>query len=379
MIKIAVAAIFKNERPYVLEWVAYHRLMGADQIIIADNFSDDGTSQLLEALHLAGIIIRIPYPRVGEEGPQAGAYNTVLRDFGSRFDLIAFIDADEFIVGANPDINPFEQLRNVFLMHDDLSAIALNWRIYGSAANFYFGEGFVLERFSACSEPEMRMNYHIKSVVRPENISFMAIHHAELTKGRYYSASGEPVDFMPDNPAFSTKIYDSAVLLHHYVVKSATEHQQFKCLKGSAAGDSNRRKGQGYFELHDTNSVQRPLPQGLLMALERHVFTIKQALHGQTPYFSFVDFHLDEVTDKVAGWLVCDKMPISIKVIINQSYEFVVAANLERHDVVLAGKSNTPYCGFSWQIPKELFPIDDLEVTVFGANIRLYPKLSWSE
>ncbi|CAM5221105.1 glycosyltransferase family 2 protein [Alishewanella longhuensis] len=122
MIKIAVAAIFKNERPYVLEWVAYHRLMGADQIIIADNFSDDGTSQLLEALHLAGIIIRIPYPRVGEEGPQAGAYNTVLRDFGSRFDLIAFIDADEFIVGANPDINPFEQLRNVFLMHDDLSA-----------------------------------------------------------------------------------------------------------------------------------------------------------------------------------------------------------------------------------------------------------------
>lgn len=377
MIKVAVAAIFKNERPYVLEWVAYHRLMGADQLIIADNFSDDGTSQLLEALHLAGIIIRIPYARVGEEGPQAGAYNTILRDFGADFDLIAFIDADEFIVATNPEINPFEQLRQVLLNHDELGAIALNWRIYGSGGNFYFGEGLVLERFSKCSEPTMQVNYHVKSVVRPQYVSYMAIHHAELTKGRYYSAAGELIEFMPDNPALSTKIHDSTLLLHHYVVKSATEHQQFKFLKGSAAGQSSRRKGHEYFELHDTNSVQRPMPQGLLMALDRHLLTIKQALHESTPYFSCVDFHLDEVTDKVVGWLVCDKGPLSVKFLINQTHEFVIEANLERNDVMLASKSNTPYCGFSWQIPESCFPVDDLQVTVFGANIRLHPKLTW--
>ena len=40
----------KNEAPFVLEWVAYHKVIGFDEIVIAFNDCDDGTAELLRAL-----------------------------------------------------------------------------------------------------------------------------------------------------------------------------------------------------------------------------------------------------------------------------------------------------------------------------------------
>ena len=33
MLKIAVCAIFKDEAPYLLEWLAFHKLVGVDLIL----------------------------------------------------------------------------------------------------------------------------------------------------------------------------------------------------------------------------------------------------------------------------------------------------------------------------------------------------------
>ena len=52
--RVAIAAIFRNEHPYVLEWIAHHRALGVAQFYIADNVSDDGTSELLQALDALG-------------------------------------------------------------------------------------------------------------------------------------------------------------------------------------------------------------------------------------------------------------------------------------------------------------------------------------
>ncbi|WHI50417.1 glycosyltransferase family 2 protein [Microbulbifer sp. MLAF003] len=54
--KFGIAAIFKNEYEYILEWIVYHQLIGVDAFYIADNVSDDGSSQLLEALDSLGVI-----------------------------------------------------------------------------------------------------------------------------------------------------------------------------------------------------------------------------------------------------------------------------------------------------------------------------------
>ena len=46
----------KNEAPFLLEWVAYHKAIGFDEIVICSNPSNDGTEELLAALAGAGEI-----------------------------------------------------------------------------------------------------------------------------------------------------------------------------------------------------------------------------------------------------------------------------------------------------------------------------------
>ncbi|WP_322787480.1 glycosyltransferase family 2 protein [Aliiroseovarius crassostreae] len=46
----------KNEAPYILEWVAYHRAMGIDKFLIYTNDCSDGTSEILDRLQDLGIL-----------------------------------------------------------------------------------------------------------------------------------------------------------------------------------------------------------------------------------------------------------------------------------------------------------------------------------
>ena len=97
--KFAIVCIVKDEFDYLLEWIAYHRVViGVDHFYIADNVSNDGTTQLLEALDMAGLITRIHFPRVDHTlGIQADAYNYILKKYGDYHQYMAFIDADLFV------------------------------------------------------------------------------------------------------------------------------------------------------------------------------------------------------------------------------------------------------------------------------------------
>ena len=65
------AAIFKNEGPYILEWVAYHRVLGIERFFIADNDSsrrDGGDSS--PPSPAPGSSITCPSPRCPGRPPQ---------------------------------------------------------------------------------------------------------------------------------------------------------------------------------------------------------------------------------------------------------------------------------------------------------------------
>ncbi|WP_366916825.1 glycosyltransferase family 2 protein [uncultured Nitratireductor sp.] len=88
----------KDEGPYLLEWIAYHRALGVSQFLIADNNSTDGTGDLLRALQSTGFVELLDYPETPGVPPQLPAYSELMERFGSEADWIAFIDADEFLL-----------------------------------------------------------------------------------------------------------------------------------------------------------------------------------------------------------------------------------------------------------------------------------------
>ncbi|MDP5149749.1 glycosyltransferase family 2 protein [Rheinheimera baltica] len=380
MTKLAVAAIFKNELPYIMEWVAYHQLIGVDRIIVADNVSDDGSSGLLEALSEAGIIERLHFPRLGDAPPQPLAYNAILKKYGSEFDLIAFIDADEFIMAESADENPIDILKALYQQQPDLGAIALNWRVYGSSRQYYEGTGLVLERFSCCADEDFPINNHIKSVVVPDKVAEMIVHYAQLKSGVYYTATGHKASFAQEDvsgKSLTVGVCHQKIILNHYITKSYREHYNRKYLKGSAAGEIGRRKGQEYFNGHDRSDEYRPVSAGLLIAVREHISLLHARLHSCSPYYSNIRGHIDAIYPAVVGWVSSNNLHVKVKVLIDRKIELIAEMTVSRPDVVDAGISVFECCGFEIDLPEGVNAETPIEVSVYGTNLRLYPAPEW--
>ncbi|MGF1615614.1 MAG: glycosyltransferase family 2 protein, partial [Gammaproteobacteria bacterium] len=73
-------------------------MIGFDHFIIADNGSDDGTGELLAALATLGVVTLLHFPTRKKQKPQLPAYSRILRACPSCVDVLAFVDADEFIL-----------------------------------------------------------------------------------------------------------------------------------------------------------------------------------------------------------------------------------------------------------------------------------------
>jgi Glycosyl transferase family 2 len=265
--RLAVAAIFKNEGPYILEWVAFHRAVGIDRFFIADNGSDDGSTELLAALDLAGLVTHIPFPGTPGRPPQLPAYAEILRRHGQDADWIAFIDADEFLLPAAP-LDSVRPVLAGLAARPEVGAVAVNWSVYGSAGEQDAREGLVIERFPARARHDTLVNHHYKTILRPE--AFADVHETPHLFRLYGGFGAVHADGSPVEPydgcqhGLSKAISWAPLRLNHYVVKSREEFFLRKRLRGRAT--QNAQRDAGFFAAHDRNEERDPMPSWLIEA-----------------------------------------------------------------------------------------------------------------
>ena len=251
--KLFVAAIIKNEMDALLEWIAYHRVVGVSGFIIADNGSNDGSRAFLDGLERLGIVTVLDFPDVVGQKPQLPAYERILRSCSEDIDLLAFIDADEFLVPLDPEQSIATSLDKWF-SDPSVSAVALNWSNFGSNGELFAEEGLVTGRFTQRAPQQFNANKNFKSIVRPNSaIHFNNPHHVELRYGRYIDTLGNDLVSHPKHGnGVSEEVVWNGVRVNHYVVKSLEEFLLGKHLRGSAA-TANRVKHKAYFKAHDRN------------------------------------------------------------------------------------------------------------------------------
>jgi len=92
---LAIAAPVREEAGYLLEWIAYHRVLGVKIFLLADNGGSDGTSKFLAELEEARVISRFDWRE--EKNFQMPFYGQALEAARSFVDGMFFIDVDEFL------------------------------------------------------------------------------------------------------------------------------------------------------------------------------------------------------------------------------------------------------------------------------------------
>lgn len=276
--RLGIAATVRNESPYILEWIAFHRAIGFTRFILSDDRSDDGTAELLECLQELHIVELLP-PVISEGPRQLAVYREAMDRFGQELDWMAFIDADEFVM---PSAGTVPEALISLLNRKDVGAIALNWACYGSNGHEEPSSELVLNRFTRRAVSSFGVNHHFKSLVRCSAYRSIGTnpHYVNLKSGWHYVHTDESRVIERKLRGLSKRVVWDRVRLNHYVVKSRGEFVDRKMLRGDAM-TGNVPKTMAYFDLHDRNDTESPLDQSLLSKVHDELASLHREVERQ--------------------------------------------------------------------------------------------------
>lgn len=151
--RISLCLIFKDEAPFLKEWIDYHLTIGIDHFYLYNNNSEDNYLNVLEPYIGGGLVTLIDWP---EPYSQFKAYKHCFDTYRLESNWIAFIDADEFICPKyDTDINDWIK------KFDKYPSIMIHWLIFGTGGQIthdinrwvieqYFSSWDYLYRYGKC-------------------------------------------------------------------------------------------------------------------------------------------------------------------------------------------------------------------------------------
>lgn len=178
---LSICAIFRNEAPYLLEWIEFHRFMGVEHFYLYNNLSNDDYLSVLKNYIDSGLVTLRDWPEMWRRETQSNAYMDCLERYRNESRWIAFIDLDEFLFAPNA-----ESLPDVLSEYERFPGIVVNWQVYGSSGHKKKPEGLVIENFTMKAPTNWIRNRRTKSIVdpsktiRPRGAHLFEYGHGEL-------------------------------------------------------------------------------------------------------------------------------------------------------------------------------------------------------
>ena len=218
---VCLLTTVRDEGLYLLEWIAFHRVLGVMAFFIYSNDNGDGSDELLRALAASGVVNWTASTSGPGVSPQYKAYGHALQVLPEILDYrwVGIIDLDEFVT---PNRDLYASIPALLAARDtkEADALALNWVAFGSNGQTTRGAAPVTERF-VTRDPGV--NPHTKCFVRPHRFVHAMPHHPFADRSVtpvFRSASGR------DHPAsgFSPAPEDEHAFIAHFYTKSAEEY-----------------------------------------------------------------------------------------------------------------------------------------------------------
>ena len=247
-LRVGICAIAKDEGSYLEEWIAYHHLQGYGPIRIYAHECTDNSHAVLARLAKYRLCEWEPIVTPPKRKPQWKAYQQGMEVLRPRTDWLAFIDLDEFLV------TPQHANIQAFLAeYGHLGAIAVNWKLFGSAGQRTREPGFVIERFTRCAARDTAANRAIKLLARTDTIEVPRVHTAHFVEGTVYqTVLGEQIT---EHAGMSQGVSHDLIRVNHYFTRSLEEWEE-KERRGRPAKHPTspiRYRTREDFDAHDHN------------------------------------------------------------------------------------------------------------------------------
>ncbi|RNF34018.1 glycosyltransferase family 2 protein [Paracoccus methylarcula] len=257
-----VVTSMKNEAPYILEWVAYHRSIGFDRVVVFANDCTDGTHEMLSRLHKKGEIFYYlnEVPLGAKPHSRALKLANATAEVKSS-DYVMVLDADEFLAIKN---KPHDVKSLISSMEAaNATMMVVPWRIFGSSKQLTFKDRPVIDRFDLSMDISNNPKVGVKTLFKQNENLRLAIHFPKkvMQNGQSLASDDDFHWIDPDgnrlDPGKLTwnggknRILRENAEVAHFMIKSLDEYM-LKIFRGDGLMNSNRH-GIDYWRSADKN------------------------------------------------------------------------------------------------------------------------------
>lgn len=249
--RIAICCIFKNEAPYLREWLTYHKVVGVEHVYLYNNNSTDDYLEVLKPFIEEKFVTLISWPY---DQAQIAAYKDCITKHKTDANWLGFIDVDEFVT-PNEDDNLFDFLNN----YKNYPSVKIYWKVFGTSGFIHRDiTSLVTEDFTVCWSKYDEVGkcfYNTSFDFDPQNKHSNGLHHSFW--GKHLGISIPPVNCFHK---FSNHQIETAnnttfpIQINHYFTKSFNEYL-LKSSKGDAFYKNNPHNLE-YFYKHEMLCVK---------------------------------------------------------------------------------------------------------------------------
>ena len=223
--KLSICAIFKDEAPFLEEWIVFHKVQGVEHFYLYNNNSTDNFQKVLQPYVDANEVTLIDWnfdynPGQTEDWGkiQTGAYSHCLEKFGDISDWIAFLDADEYLFCPTG-----ETLPQFLERYQDYGGVCANWLVFGTSGIEDIPENsLMIEHLVHCGNYDCTI---VKSIAQPKYVKTITNPHFLIYKEGSYAVDSL-FRVVPD--AISKEPCLDSIRINHYWTRTEKYFREVK-------------------------------------------------------------------------------------------------------------------------------------------------------
>lgn len=215
--ELAIGAIFRDEAPYLKEWIEFHKLVGVQHFYLFNNFSEDDFMSVLQPYIDNGEVELFPWPYIASSWEnwlyevQARAYDQCVRVAAGKTKWLAIIDIDEFLTPMSSD-NVLDVLQD----YQEFGGVGFNWKLFGHSGLLDLEPGkLLIESLTMTAVQERETHLAVKSIVRPDRVAECHHPHYMIYKEGFFHVNSNKESII-DKDGLTNAVYYDRLVINHY-------------------------------------------------------------------------------------------------------------------------------------------------------------------